>query len=85
MPVHWEPSSFEEFRRALDAGRCVVAPHKWTREWVRKRGWWLWGLSFDQGFTRRITSSEPDFWLAYNDGAFDLHRPELNDVWGRRR
>jgi hypothetical protein len=83
MPVHWEPKTFEEFRRALDAKRCQVVPHRWTREWARKHGWRMWWFRFDRQFTSRVTSNEQDFWLAYNDGAFNLHLCEVDDMWGR--
>ena len=83
MPVHWEPGSFEEFRRAVKSGRCQIVLLKWTREWARNHGWRLGGLRFSRQFVRRVTASEQDFWLAYKDGAFDLHLREPYDLWGR--
>ncbi len=79
MPCHWEPVSYEEFRRSLDAGSCIVVVHKWTREWAHKQGWWMWGPLFDRLFVRRLRSSERDFWMAYQEGAFNLHLREPND------
>ena len=85
MSVPWEPGSFEEFQRALEAKRCEVVLHKWTREWARRNGWKLWGFRFGSQFVRRVASNERDFWLAYHDGAFDLRLREPHDVWGRPR
>ncbi len=67
----------------MAAKRCEVVVHRWTREWAREHGWNLWGLRFKHQFVGRVTASEPDFWLAYNAGAFNLHLCEVNDMWGR--
>ena len=83
MAVHWEPSSFEEFRRALDAGRCEVVLLKWTRDWARNNGWKSGGFRFSRSFIKRVSTSEQDFWLAYKDGAFDLRLREHYDILGR--
>ena len=83
MPSHWEPNSFDEFSRALDAKRCEVVLHRWTREWAREHGWRLWWFGFDRQFVQRVRASEKDFWQAYNDGAFNLHLCEMKDMWGR--
>ena len=83
MPVHWEPSSFDEFRRALNGKRCEVVLHKWTRDWARNHGWPLRWFRFNHRFVERVTSSEQCFWQAYNDGAFNLHLCAMKDLWGR--
>ncbi|MEZ5366924.1 MAG: hypothetical protein R2748_32450 [Bryobacterales bacterium] len=83
MPNHWEPDSFEEFQRALDGKRCEVVLHSWTKEWARKRGWRPWWFGFRRQFLQRVRRSERDFWDAYKDGAFNLHRCGTNENWGR--
>ena len=83
MPVHWEPASFDEFRRALDAERCEVVLHPWTKEWAQRRGWRPWWFGFDRQFIRRVRASERDFWEAYKEGAFNLHLCATKDIWGR--
>ena len=84
MPGHWEPHSFEEFRTALDEGRCQVVVLKWTREWARKNGWKMSGFRFGRRFVKRVTTSEKDFWLAYKDGAFDLRLREGGEASEQR-
>ena len=84
MPVNWDPGTFQEFRRAVGAGECEVVLHGWTGDWPKKsRLEFLWFFS-ERWFIRRLTASERDFWLAYRDGAFDLHQRERSDPWGRR-
>ena len=85
MPANWDPGAFEEFRRAVGEGRCDVVLHRWTRDWARTHGWSILGFYSDWWFIRRLTSNEKDFWLAYQEGAFDLHLREPNDVWGNAR
>ncbi len=84
MPVHWEPDSFEEFRDALEAGRCQVVVLKWTRDWAQKHGWKLSSFHFGRRFVKRVTASEKDFWQAYKDGAFDLHLRDSGNGIGQQ-
>jgi hypothetical protein len=83
MPVHWEPSTFEDFSRALREKRCEVVVHRWTKQWAQDHGWKLWSFGFKRGFVKRVSSSEEAFWQAYNDGAFNLHLREAGGMWGR--
>lgn len=84
MPVNWDPGTFQEFRRAVGAGECEVVLHGWTCDWAKSHGWSFFGFYSERWFIRRLTASERDFWLAYRDGAFDLHQRERSDPWGRR-
>ena len=74
MPTHWEPESWEEFRTAYEAGRCVVQLSRHTRDWARRSGWKLSVFrSFDRQFAKRLLSDREAFWEAYRANVFGLH------------
>lgn len=82
MASHWHPETFEEFRSALDDGRCQIVLHQWTQSWAESNGWCFLGIYSRRLFKRRLRLNEKDFWSAYRACAFDLHLDVRRDIAG---